>query len=76
MDINYFLVCASSAVGLSAGLIFIVNLTAARLSKHAAQQNARAGSQRPERRPAHMVRRGKISFNPIIGCAMPFYVEL
>jgi hypothetical protein len=44
--------------------------------KPAAHQNIRAGSRRAGRISGHMVRRGKLSFNPIIGCAMPFYVEL
>lgn len=77
MDINYFLVFASSAIGLSAGLMFIVYLlSTTSLWKQAAQQNIRAGIRRSPRISGHMVRRGKLSFNPIIGCAMPFYVEL
>jgi hypothetical protein len=78
MDINYLLVYASSAIGLSAGLMFIVYLlsTPGLWKRAAPQQNIRAGSRRPVRISGHMVRRGKLSFNPIIGCAMPFYVEL
>jgi len=77
MDINYFLVCASSAIGVSAGLMFIVYLLSTPgLWKQAAQRNIRAGSRRTGRVSGHMARRGKFSFNPIIGCAMPFYVEL
>lgn len=77
MDINYLLVYAFSAIGLSAGLMFIVYLLSTPgLWKQAARQNLRAGSQHAGRVSGHMVRRGKLSFNPIIGCAMPFYVEL
>lgn len=78
MDINYFLVYASSAIGVSAGLMFIVYLlsTPGLWKQAAQQQNIRAGSRRTGRVSGHMVRRGKFSFNPIIGCAMPFYVEL
>jgi len=77
MDINYLLVYASSAIGLSAGLMFIVYLLSTPgFWKQAPQQNIRAGNRRTGRISGHMVRRGKLSFNPIIGCAMPFYVEL
>jgi hypothetical protein len=44
--------------------------------KQAAHQNIRAGSRRTGLVSRPMARRGKLSFNPIIGCAMPFYVEL
>ena len=76
MDINYFLVYASSAIGLSAGLMFIVYLLSTPSLWKQAPQNIRAGSRRTGRISGHMVRRGKLSFNPIIGCARPFYVEL
>lgn len=77
MDINYLLVYASSAIGLSAGLMFIVYLLSTPgLWKQSPRQNVRAGRGRAGRVSGHMARRGKLSFNPIIGCAMPFYVEL
>jgi hypothetical protein len=77
MDINYLLVYASSAIGLSAGLMFVVYLLSKPgFWKQAARQNIRAGNPRAGRISGNMVRRGKLSFNPIIGCAMPFYVEL
>jgi hypothetical protein len=77
MDINYFLVFASSAIALSAGLMFIVYLfSTPSLWKQAARQNVRADDRRTGRISRPMARRGKLSFNPIIGCAMPFYVEL
>jgi hypothetical protein len=77
MDINYLLICASSAIGLSAGLMLIVYLLSTPgLWKQAAGQDLRTASRRTGRVSGHLARRGKLSFNPIIGCAMPFYVEL
>lgn len=76
MDMNYLLFYASSATAVSAGLLLIAYLfTKPGLWRNSAPQ-ARTRSDRTTGISGHMVRRGKLNFNPIIGCAMPYYSKL